>query len=207
MDAVNNNGGVPVLIPYCQDLQDQYLELCDGFIFPGGEYDIHPSYYGEEIIPETNVSNDVRTNFEISMMHKVLDRDKPMIAICAGQQLLNVISGGTLYQDIDKDLKSSIKHRHEYAQNTDWHDVQFKSGTKLREIVGVDSYKTNSHHHQAVKKVGKNLLVNAVAADGVIEGIEHPDKNFCIGLEWHPEHEQNVYDTKIFKAFIKAASE
>lgn len=110
--AVENNGGVPVLIPYQENLIDQYVDLCDGFIFPGGEYDINPAFYGKSTDPKSILSMDHRTNFEIKLMQRVLEENKPMLGICAGEQLLNVVLGGTLYQDIgSSDIQTDINHR------------------------------------------------------------------------------------------------
>lgn len=204
--AIYNNGGIPLFIPYHSSLINEYLKICDGLLFPGGEFDIDPSYYGESPKPETRISTNRRTIFEMELMKKALECNKPILAICAGQQLLNVLLGGTLYQDVSKSLNTSIEHKHQYSQEMNWHDVEIKNNTKLAMIVKVKNYKINSHHHQAVNKLGKNLIINAVAPDGVIEGIEHVDKKFCIGLEWHPEYEKNVEDSKIFKAFINAST-
>jgi putative glutamine amidotransferase len=202
--AVANHGGVPILIPYQENLIKQYVELCDGFIFPGGDYDIHPSYYGEEVKPNINISSNDRTNFEMELMKEVLKRDIPMLGICAGQQLLNVVQSGTLYQHINDFIKTDIQHKHGYQQDINWHMVDITPNSLLSRIVGTSRYMINSHHHQSIRKVGKNLIVNAVAPDGVIEGVEHTEKKFCLAILWHPEYEKNKEDSKIFEHFIQA---
>ena len=204
-DAIAKNGGVPFLIPYQKNLIKQYVELCDGFIFPGGEYDIDPSYYNAERDPKTSISKNIRTNFEISLMRAVLKNNKPMLGVCAGEQLLNIILGGTLYQDINSSIKTDIEHRPGEETEKNRHYISIEKGSLLYKIVGKDSYKINSHHHQAVRKVGTGLRVSAVAPDGVIEAIEHPKYNFCLGVEWHPEYEKNKEDSKIIKALVHHA--
>ncbi|MCH9754165.1 MAG: gamma-glutamyl-gamma-aminobutyrate hydrolase family protein [Alphaproteobacteria bacterium] len=202
-NAVANSGGVPVLIPYHSELIKHYLEYCDGFIFPGGEYDIHPSYYGEEPDPKTTISNNERTNFEISLLRKVLEEDKPMLGICAGEQLLNVVLGGTLYQDISSCMKTKINHKPGGETNQNRHFIDIREGSLLHRITGKDRYKVNSHHHQAVNKLGEGLIISAQAEDGVIEAIERTKSRFCIGVEWHPEYEKNEEDSELIKALVK----
>jgi len=179
-DAVANNGGIPVMIPYQESLIKHYVEACNGFIFPGGDYDIDPSYYSADRSPETTMPNDKRTRFEMKLMRAVLKSTKPMLGICAGEQLLNVILGGTLYQDI----KTNIEHKPgDMPRDKNRHYVEVASDSLLNKIVGKTKYKVNSHHHQAVWKVGKGLKVSAVAPDGVIEAIELPKHKFCLGVE------------------------
>lgn len=201
--AVANNGGIPVLVPYQQELINEYVSFCDGFIFPGGEYDINPSYYGEKPDPKTSVSCDARTKFEIDLLKKVLEKDKPLLGICAGEQLLNIALGGTLYQDIPSCIKTNINHKPGGDSSQDRHFIDVDKNTMLHKIVGKDRYKINSHHHQSVNKLGEGLIVSAKADDGVIEAIERPKSHFCIGVEWHPEYEKNEEDSKLIKSLIK----
>ncbi len=205
--AVAKHGGIPLLIPYQKGLINEYVKIMDGFVFPGGEYDIDPSYYGEAMSDHTVISTDDRTNFELALMSQVLLADKPMLGICAGQQLLNVLLGGNLYQDINDEVETKVLHKHKKPQDANVHDIKILEGTVLRGITGCDSYKVNSHHHQAVKNLGKDLVVCAIAEDGVIEAIEHKHKKFCIGVEWHPEYEKNEQDSLLFSALISKASD
>jgi putative glutamine amidotransferase len=205
-DAVANNGGIPVLIPYREDLINYYISLCDGFVFPGGEYDIDPSYYGAERVPETTVPNDARTRFEMKLIKAVLRSGKPILGICAGEQMLNIILGGTLYQDINTCIKTNIDHKPgDMPRDKNRHYIEVSKESLLHKIVGKTKYKINSHHHQAVWKLGKGLKVSAVAPDGVVEAIELPRHKFCLGVQWHPEYEKNKEDSLIFKSMINAA--
>lgn len=202
-NCVGNNGGVPILIPYQKDLIHEYLNLCDGFIFPGGEYDIDPAYYGKDLDPKTELSTDERTNFEIDLIKRVMAANKPLLGICAGEQLLNVVLGGTLYQDISTCINTDIEHKPGGDTSLERHYIDIAKDSLLYKIVGKERYKVNTHHHQAVHDLGKDLRVSALATDGVIEAIEHTKLKFCLGVEWHPEFETNEDDSKIIRALIE----
>lgn len=204
--SISNNGGIPIHIPYAEHLIDEYIKLCDGILIPGGEYDIHPSFYGRKLIKEVNFSTNDRTIFEIKLLERVMDNDVPFLGICAGQQLLNVGLGGSLYEDIDTQIKTNISHKnHGKPQDALCHDVHIIPGTKLANIFKKIKLLVNSHHHQSLRDLGEGLIVNAKAEDGVIEGIEHKTHSFCLGVVWHPEYETNVEESQLFQAFISAA--
>jgi putative glutamine amidotransferase len=204
--AISNNGGVPMHIPYSEQHIHDYINICDGILIPGGEYDIHPSFYGRKLIKEVNLGTNDRTKFELKLLECVMDNNVPFLGICAGQQLLNVGLGGSLYEDIDTQLKTNISHKnHGKAQDSLQHDIEIVDGTKLAKIFNTKKLKVNSHHHQAVRDLGEDLIINAKALDGVIEGIEHKSNDFCLGVVWHPEYETNVEESNLFKAFIEAA--
>lgn len=199
-NAVSKCGGLPILIPYESKLINAYLKLFHGLLLPGG-VDIHPSYYGEKIqIKNIDIVPDNwRTEFELRLIRKAVKSNVAILAICAGQQALNVALGGSLYQDISEQVKTKLNH----SKNP--HAITIAPKTKLRAITSSSKYKVNSFHHQAVKKLGKGLLINAQTEDGIIEGIEHESLPFCIGVEWHPEFLECPQDVKLFNAFIKAA--
>ncbi len=203
--VVASYGVTVILLPYIDSSIDDYLSICDGILLPGGDYDIDPTCYGEVAHKQTNTSNGIRENFEFKLMRKAMNLETPILAICAGQQLLNVLLGGNLIQHLPDYVHSDVIHKHNGDQAVDWHDVNIIEDTLLHKIVGISKYKINSHHHQAVGRLGRDLRINAVAPDGVIEGIEHIKLPFCMGIEWHPEHCNNEYDKKIFDAFVKAA--
>lgn len=204
--AIANNGGVPVHIPYIEDDIEHYINLCDAIVIPGGEYDIHPSFYGKKLIDEVNFLTNDRTKFELKLLKYVMDNEVPFLGICAGQQLLNVGLGGSLYEDIEKQIGNQIIHKHhDKAQDAICHDIEVSANTKLAAIFKANQLSINSHHHQSVKDLGKGLVVNAVAPDGVIEGVEHINHPFCIGVVWHPEYETNKEERYLFKSFIDAA--
>lgn len=204
--SITNNGGIPLLLPYIDQYIDSYLDICDGLLLPGSDYDINPEKYGEKLHPNTNPSTGVREAFEEKLMRKAMDIAMPVLAICAGQQLLNVMLGGTLIQYIPDVVKGESMHRHKGDQADDYHDINIFEDTFLHRIIGVKSCKVNSHHRQAIGKLGKDLVVSAVAPDGIIECIEHQILPFCLGVEWHPEYCNNENDVKVLQAFVKAAA-
>jgi putative glutamine amidotransferase len=204
--AVEDAGGTPIHIPYAKDNISNYVDLCDGFIFPGGDYDINPAFYGEKIEPETLLSTDDRVLFEAKLLRSAMEKEIPILGICAGHQLLNIVCGGTLYQHIPNDIPAAIIHKHDRDYAEPCHDILVDRESLLYKIVETDSYKVNSHHHQAIRGFGANLRISATAKDGVVEAIEHSELPFCLGIEWHPEYLQNIYDRRIFDSLIAASS-
>jgi len=97
-----------------------------------------------------------------------------------------------------------MRHKHKGDSDQDYHYIRVTKGTLLHKIINEERYKVNSHHHQAVRQLGRDLVVNAVAEDGVIEGIEHTDRRFCVGVEWHPEYQRNSQDKELINHFIKS---
>ena len=134
-----------------------------------------------------------------------MKRDKPILGICGGQQLLNVVLGGSLIQHIPNEIENSLPHEQPNPRDQPSHKVAITNGTLLHEIVGVTEMQVNSAHHQAVANVSGSTIVDAIAPDGVVEGIEEPNKKFCLGVQWHPEFEVDPNDIRIFAAFNDAA--
>jgi putative glutamine amidotransferase len=185
---------------------DQGLVLGDvfGLLLTGGT-DVSPQLYGEEPAPETDEHLDLqRDETEMALIAEALYRDLPIFAICRGLQILNVQHGGTLIQHLD----TSERHKRRTPDpSVPIHPVAIAPGTKLREIAGTESWQVNSRHHQAAGKVGGGLIVSALdPVDGVIEGLERPDKRFVVAVQWHPEDQAPVNDQqrRLFKAFCNA---
>ena len=162
-----------------------YLDFVDGLVITGGDFDIDPKIYGKEIESENVKTKTDRTNFEFEITKQALQREKPVLGICGGQQLLNVVLGGTLIQHIPDSIDSIINHEQENPRNEPSHIVKITQNTKLHKITKVDQMFVNSAHHQSVDVLGKDLIINSIANDGVIEGIENPNHKFCIGVQWH----------------------
>jgi putative glutamine amidotransferase len=134
-----------------------------------------------------------------------LARDMPVLGICGGQQLLHVVLGGTLIQHIPDTVAEALAHEQPNPRNEPGHAVKIAKGTLLHRIVGADTLQVNSAHHQAANGVPEGVVVDAVAPDGVIEGIEAPRYRFCLGVQWHPEFHISEGDRRIFAAFVAAA--
>ena len=173
----------------------------------GGAFDVDPALFGASSRHATVTTKDRRTAFELAVTRGALAADKPVLGICGGQQLLNVALGGTLVQHIPDEVAAPLAHEQPNPRDEPGHTVHVAPGTLLHRITGVREIAVNSAHHQAVKAVGADIVIDAVAPDGVIEGIEAPGLRFCLGVQWHPEFGISEADDRIFRAFIEAAGQ
>lgn len=206
VEAVEKVKGIPILLPAVssETSLDCFINICDGFIFTGG-MDINPLYYKENPHPKLGMINSKLDEFQLKLMKKVLNSKKPFLAICRGMQILNVACNGTLYQDINSIPNKTILHQQSGERYNVIHKVNFKNNTVLHSIYGNETY-VNSFHHQAINKLGDNLLVSGFSPDGVIESIEVKNYNFGIGVQWHPEMMLTQSDSMkpLFEALVKA---
>jgi putative glutamine amidotransferase len=204
--AVRHAGGLPILLPHHPEAAETYLDMIDGLVITGGGFDVDPALFGAASRHPTVETKDRRTAFEMAATRAALGRDLPLLGICGGQQLLNVALGGTLIQHIPDEVPGALPHRQPNPRDEPSHEVRIVAGTRLRWITGADRLAVNSAHHQAVKDAGSGVVIDAVAEDGVAEGIEDPRRRFCLGVQWHPEFELSDGDRRIFRAFVAAAS-
>ena len=204
-DAVVAAGGVPLLLAHEVGAVDRALGLIEGLLITGGDFDVDPALFGAPSRHPSVKTKERRTAFEAAALGAALARDMPVLGICGGQQLLNVVLGGSLVQHIADEVPGALEHEQKNPRTEAGHTVAIAPGTVLRGIVEVAELSVNSAHHQAAKETGPGVVVNARAPDGVIEGIEHPGRRFCLGVEWHPEYAISPGDAKIFAAFVAAA--
>jgi putative glutamine amidotransferase len=204
--AVVEAGGLPVLLPHEPDKAEAYLDRIDALLVTGGAFDLDPALFGANTRHETVRTKDRRTAFEAAVTRGALERDLPLLGICGGQQLLNVVLGGTLIQHIPDEIENALAHEQPNPRHEAGHAVAITADGLLRSICRTAEMPVNSAHHQAVKAVGPGVAVNAVAPDGVIEGIEAPGYRFCLGVQWHPEFAIGPGDSAIFRAFLAAAA-
>jgi putative glutamine amidotransferase len=202
--AVREAGGVPLILPHEPGLIAAYVGMIDGLLVSGGAFDVDPALFGANERHSTVTLKEGRTDFELGITRAMLAADKPILGICGGQQLLAVALGGTLIQHIPDEVAAPLAHEQPNPRNEPGHEVTICEGTLLHAIGGAPRAAVNSAHHQAVKDVPAPLRVNAVAPDGVIEGIEDPTRRFVIGVQWHPEFRISPVDAKLFAAFIAA---
>lgn len=204
--AVVKAGGLPVALPHEPDLAAHYLAQLDGLIVTGGAFDVDPALFGANLRHDTVTTKTRRTDFELAITRGALGRDMPVLGICGGQQLLNVVLGGTLIQHIPDEVAEPLAHEQPNPRDEPGHEVSLVQGSHLQRICRTTTLAVNSAHHQAVKSVGPGVTVNALASDGVIEGIEAPGYRFCLGVQWHPEFSISMGDDAVLNAFISASS-
>jgi putative glutamine amidotransferase len=203
-NTIADAGGLPILLPFHVDHIEAYLDRVRGIVVTGGDFDVDPKLYGEDCKHERVIPIPNRTQFEYALVKGALNRDMPVLGICGGHQLINVVLGGSLIQHIPDEVEDCLAHEQLNPRDEASHSVKITPDSLLHKIVGELTTDVNSAHHQAVKKPGEGVIVNAIAPDGVIEGIEHPGYKFCMGLQWHPEFIITQADKKIFDAFIQA---
>jgi len=202
-------GGIPVGIPIIndKDLIADMLTRLDGVILTGGP-DIYPYLYGEEMQPGIGNSDHLSDRMEIEIARHCLGNQKPTLGICRGIQVMAVAGGGSLIQDIKSEIKNPLCHWQNSTKDTFAHQVEVAENSKLVRIVGSDKMWVNSHHHQAIRAVPDELVVTAHSSDGVIEGIEHLQHPFYVGVQWHPEGTTFVDkpSLSLFEALVKAST-
>jgi putative glutamine amidotransferase len=202
--TISDLGGIPFPLTHEIKLVEDYLSLIDGLVITGGGHDVHPNLYGVQEVHPTVKPKPKRTAFEMAIAKLALKQNLPILGICGGQQLLNVALGGTLIQHIPDEVPESIEHYQGHPRHTVCHTAKVIKGTFLHQIMETEELSVNSIHHQAVKDPAPGVIVNAIASDGVIEGIEAPAYKFCLGLQWHPEFIVTSKDRNIFMAFFEA---
>jgi putative glutamine amidotransferase len=210
VDAITQAGGIPVLIPIAlsREATSEVFERLDGIVFSGGN-DLEPGLYNKEV----TLAHDMdapRDTHEVELMKMALAAHKPVLGICRGMQLLNVVRGGSLYQDIMTEAPGAKNHdgHHKDLTGPVVHTLAIVPDSNLAKVLGTAEIQSNSYHHQAVKDVGEGLVVSAYAEDGIIEGIEDMSEGFVMAVQPHPESikiENKSEWNHLFKSFIAAS--
>jgi putative glutamine amidotransferase len=207
-EAIEAAGGVPVhlgLIPK-EDYISSALADLDGVLLPGSNTDVDPHLYGEEPHPQLGTVIPEKDRTEMLVLAEIEKRALPLLAICYGMQALNVSRGGSLIQDIAAQTENCIKHEQGAPHTRHSHGLTIQEGSILAEIAaGDDGIRVNSSHHQALNRIGSDLIPTAWASDGIVECVEDTRQDrFALGVQWHPEVTVGL-DTisgKIFKRFV-----
>ena len=206
--AIEMAGGIPIILAETTDTMQvsQTFDLLDGLIMSGGD-DVHPKFYGDTISAFCGAIDEDRDNFEFLLMREAMKRKMPMLATCRGLQILNVLMGGTLYQDLPTEHPSEVNHCQNKGLVLEAHDVDILPDTELYKIVGKNRMPVTSRHHQAVKDLAPGLRVAAWSPDSIVEAAEIPELS-VIAVQWHPE--TNVVNgepeaLKFYKKFISRA--
>lgn len=207
ISAIEENGGIPLILPPTSDeaIIKRFIELIDGAVFSGGP-DIPPEFYGQRAHHTTKTMESIRFESDKRFIKAFLESGKPALGICLGMQFSNVLTGGTLIQDIPELVGTKICHRNG-EMYTNFHSVGIARGSLLAEILGTTTTRVISRHHQSVDKLGDLFQVVARSSDGVVEAIERRDGKFGIFVQWHPESHKDAdpdHRNRIFSALIKA---
>jgi gamma-glutamyl-gamma-aminobutyrate hydrolase PuuD len=196
--AVESAGGRALMLPPITDGADETLDAIDGLILSGGG-DLDPTLYGEEPHPATGGVRPERDVAEVRLLEAALERDMPVLAVCRGSQILNVIRGGDLVQHLP-DVVGDERHKETPGEFVD-HDVTLDSESRIGSLLG-DRAPVKSHHHQGFGAIGADLNAVGWAEDGTTEALEDPGKRFAVGVLWHPEEGE---DFKLFSALVEEA--
>jgi len=208
VQSVVSTGGVPFVLPVVteEELIYDQIKMMDGLLLSGG-YDVNPQFYGEEPAQGLETVNQERDLHEMQLARLAYQAGKPIFGICRGLQLLNVVFGGSLYQDIYSAIPHALQHDQKMKPQMGTHQVNVVENTLLHQIVDQKQLLTNSYHHQAIKTLAPTFIVNARSKDGLIEGIEKKDHPFILAVQWHPElmFNHSLPMLKLFEAFVQAA--
>ena len=206
LSAIERAGGIAVILSANRTkwAVRSLLGRLNGLVLSGGNFDIHPRYYDERPIRELGEIKNARTDFELEIADKAIKQNLPVLGICGGAQAINVALGGSLYQDITAQLGDTGAGEHTSKNPNGGHSIHIEPATRLYKILKRSRLKVNTSHHQAVKQLGHGLVINAVAEDGVIEGIESTRHVFVLGVQWHPEvlAPRQQHQRRIFSSFV-----
>lgn len=202
IESVVKAGAEPIIVPTLSDvnmLRSIMMDV-DGLVLIGG-VDFDPEYYNQKAIEQLGEVDSVRDISDLTLIKIATDLNMPILGICRGEQGLNVALGGSLYQDIPTEIKTTIKHQQKEKSTDTTHGINIVSDSKLAKILGTTTIKVNSFHHQSVKNVAPNFRAVAHSKDGVIEAIEgYPHRNI-MAVQWHPELLVVGGDTLMLKLF------
>jgi len=187
---------------------ERLLDTLDGLFFPGSPSNVQPHLYSKEQSLTPEAHDPQRDNTTLPLIKAALARKIPILAVCRGMQELNVALGGTLHQRVHE-IPGMMDHREDKslsreAQYSDTHEVRLAPGGILANLVNTESIRVNSLHGQGMNRLGKGLLVEAYAPDGLVEAfrLESVD-HFVVGVQWHPEwrFQENPFSRALFNAF------
>jgi putative glutamine amidotransferase len=209
-EAVEAAGGVPVHLPLIPkpSYVEAVLSRLDGILLPGSASDVDPLLYGREPHAKLGSVHPLRDRTDLLVLKAAEERRMPLLAICFGMQVWNVFRGGTLIQDIVSEVPSAIKHEQGAPRDRHSHRLTLLEGSVLGRLAGVESALVNSHHHQALDGIGRDLRATAWSTDGIVEAVEDASEGrWALGVQWHPEigWESDKLSKTLFDTFLEAA--
>lgn len=204
-EAVRMAGGDAILLPSNLDKSNcaQIVSMLDGLIAPGGP-DVDPDLYGEQVLPECGSFCRYEDEYDMELVKEAVKQGKPVLAICRGMQVINVLYGGTLYQDLASQYGTEIQHPRMVKDVEIYHKAIVEENSFLSRMMGVSGeVAVNSSHHQAVKDLASGFKIVAKAPDGTVEAIENEDGSI-VCVQWHPERMQDMeMYRKLFRDFAE----
>jgi putative glutamine amidotransferase len=209
-EAVEAAGGAPVHIPLIPnpDFITGVMDGLDGILLPGSDSDVDPLRYGHDPHPQLGRVHPIKDETDLLVLAEIEERAMPLFAICFGLQVLNVSRGGTLIQDIASQWPNAIKHQQGTPRDRHSHTVRLVEDSLMGRLAGANQAPVNSHHHQAMETVGRELVATAWAPDGLVEAIEDPRSDrFVVGVQWHPElgWKRDNFARALFEKFVSEA--
>lgn len=205
VDVLHELGALPVVLPDVPGAHgEDYAELFDALVLPGGA-DVDPTLFGEEPKWKLGTTNYKRDLFEKAVFEAFYQAGKPIFGICRGCQLINILLGGSVYQDLPSENPAAyIRHAQGADGRYPTHHITLAEGSELYKSLGATAY-VNSRHHQGIKKLGVGLKVTAQAPDGVVEGIESAANNQIVAVQWHPENMWQEHEEmrQLFADFVQ----
>ena len=209
ISAVIDAGGAPMVIPHFDDaaLADAIMDRVDALLLTGGD-DVDPACYGEEKLPCCGELTPLRDRLEFLLIPRAIERKLPILGICRGMQILNVVLGGTLYQDVALQYGDSLMHPRSDVPAGDAHNMRYVPDSLLHRVIGRDESPVNSRHHQAVKALAPGMRAVAFAPDGLTEGMEAADGRPILAVQWHPEsiYRRLPEQANLFRWLVQEAS-
>jgi putative glutamine amidotransferase len=205
VEAIQRAGGVALMLPPDPAVTadpDRVLDVLDGLILAGGR-DVDPGTYGAEPHPETDPPVTARDEFEIALARRAMERDLPLLGICRGMQVMNVARGGTLVQHLPEHVGHEDHRRSLGTFDGNDHPVHLAGGSLAARAAGEVSHGTLSHHHQGIDRVGDGFEVTGWSDDDEVpEALEDPGLGFALGVQWHPEADEQ---SRVIAALVEDA--
>jgi len=209
-EAVEAAGADPVHISLIPERRyiESVMDSLDGILLPGSDSDVDPLRYGQEPHPALGSVHPIKDRTDLAVLDETEKRAMPVFAICFGMQVLNVHRGGTLLQDIASQTPNAIKHEQGAPRDRPSHAVRLLPESKLASLRNAEHALVNSHHHQAIETVGRDLQATAWASDGLVEGLEDTRSDrYVVAVQWHPElgWQQDSFSEALFERFVAEA--
>jgi putative glutamine amidotransferase len=206
LTAIQDAGGLALMVPpdpHLVDAPDEVLDVLDGLVLAGGA-DVDPSGYGADPHEETDGTSPDRDRLELALVRRAVERDMPTLCICRGMQVLNVAFGGTLHQHLPDQVGHEDHRRAEGTFENSDHDVRLTDSSLAAQAAGELLHGTKSHHHQGVSTLGDGLQVTGTSVlDDLPEAIEIPGKRFVLGVQWHPEADE---ESRVIRMLVAEAA-